>query len=386
MRILLCALIISGTYAENRGEDAREHFKDVKSFFDSDSARTSFQPEPERLDGPEWGVFNANLKRESLKEKLRREEEEERKKEEALLAAKMGGAPAQENTELASAEDVRKKFGDPEKEPEVLAQKDSPKPFQGMMAALQVGDEKLAQQYARQYARYMKTTQERVSRTTNLTGLAMATDGRVDKDSWAWSMASEAEKELFKDEVATLNEADPVSKQELSDKAKNLIRLALEEDDKPKTASKVDQAEAKGFLGTPEEQVSFARTQHRKSAIRDSKGEVDVFLFVDVKNRDSLFTAAHVERVFRKIQSDERIRFAALSVGFVSESDRQLFRKQGQLSYPVIDGSDLSKTMNISRLPSLVLVARNSGKAAIDIGRRGDDYILERIRLIQGGR
>lgn len=384
MRLLVCALIISSSYAQGRGEDARELFKEDRGFFDTDSAKTSFQPEPIRLEGPELGTFRDDIKRESLKEKLKRQAEEERKKEEALLAAKIGAVSQQESSELASPDDVIKKFGDPKLEPEVLATKDAPKPFQGMMAALHLGDEKLAQQYARQYARFMKTTQERVTRTTNLTGLAMATEGSLDESSWAWRSASESEKALFAGDIEALNALDPAIKYELSDKAKELIRFALDEDDKPKSKSKVSEAELKGFLGSVDEQITFARAQDKKTLIRDSKGEVDVFLFVDVKSRESLIASGYLEKTFRSLKDDGRIRFAVLSVGIDSDLERERFKEQSQLSLPIINGTDLSKVMNVKEFPSLVLVAKNSGKAVTEVGRRGENYIIERIKLIQG--
>jgi len=376
-------LIISSSYAQNQGDDARELYKENPGFFDSDSARTSFQPEPENLAGPEFGVFNANLKRESLKEKLKREEEEERKKEEALLAAKMGAVPQQDQSELASKDDVLKKFGDPKEEPEVLATKDAPKPFQGMMAALHLGDETLAKEYARQYARYMKTTRERVVRTSNLASLAMATDGAIDESSQAWSIASEAEKNLFKEDIEALKSVDAVSKHELSDKAKELLKLATEEEDNPKTIYPVQEAENKGFLGSKEEQIAFARRQHGKTPLKDS--EIDVFVFVNTKQEESLFAAGYIERVFQNIKSNDKVRFAALSFGLDSEPDRELFRTRSQISYPIISGNDLARDLKIQRAPSIVFVAKNSGKAVIEVGRRGDHYLLERLRLMLGG-
>lgn len=384
MRILVCLLIISGSYAQNQGDDARELYKENPGFFDSDSARTSFQPEPENLSGPEFGVFNANLKRESLKEKLKREEEEERKKEEALLNARMGAAPQEESGELASTQDVLKKFGNPNEEPEVLATKDAPKPFQGMMAALHLGDEKLAKDYARQYAKYMRTTKERALRTANLAGLAMATDGSIDETSQFWNTATEEEKNLFKDDIEALKQADALSKGELSDKAKELIKLAIEEEDVEPKNYPVQVAEKKGYLGTKEEQIAFAREQHRKAALRDQKGEIDVFLFVNTKQDESLFAAGYMERVFQSIKSDKRVRFAALSLGLDSESDRELFRIRGSIEYPIIAGNDIAKDLKVTRAPTIAFVSKNSGKVVLEVGRRGEHYLLERIRLMQG--
>lgn len=380
MRILLCALIISSTYAQNRGEDARELFKHSPNFFDLDSARTSFQPEPQRLDGPEWGVFNANLKRESLKEKLRREEEEERKKQEALLASKMGRA--EENTELTSAEDVLKRFGDPEKEPEVLAQKDAPKPFQGMMAALQIGDEKLAQQYARQYARYMKTTQERVTRTTNLTGLAMATDGTLDENAWGFKTASKADKELFREEIENLRNRDATNSTELSEKAKSLISVALEEE-KENEASPLDRAEKLGFFGAESDQIAFAREQDRKNRLRAR--DLDVFLFIRPKDERANLAGSAFESLYQQFKQNRNLRFAVLSVGLSSESDRDVFRSITGLSLPIVDGSALAKELDVADSATVVFVSRSSGKAVKEIGRRGPAYLSERLKLILGG-
>ncbi len=107
--------------------------------------------------------------------------------EEAVAVAAPASAKEAQEAALAKLpprERLLAKYGDPAKDAPVLAIESAPKPFQGMMEALQDGDDEMAFQFAKQYVRHLKNLQERTVRVQSQVGLAMKREGMMGEGAW----------------------------------------------------------------------------------------------------------------------------------------------------------------------------------------------------------
>lgn len=376
--------------ASPRGSDAVELFKQTKSFYNTDGAISSFSPEIEQQDSPELGEFQENIKRKSLKQRLQEEEAAYLKKLEAIENAKLGIVQVTnevKNKNLKTKEDIISEYGSPEEEPEVKAQENAPKAYKAMLASLNAGDEELAYEYAQQYAKYVKGVQTKVKRAAGLTGLAMTSEGVLDENDWGLRGANDFDRALYEKRKAEKESKDAQRTENLSDKAKELINLALE--DKVKSPQEdlpegsISEAEQKGYFANEATQVAYAR-ETSSGGFRSKSGKIDVFFFFGLKDSKSIQAAKEIEKLFGAIKDDSKIRLAALSVDHVSNYELKEFKHAARVSYEALSGGEFAKEMNIKNSPAVVFVNPETGASVIEEGRRGGAFLKERFKLLGG--
>lgn len=373
--------------AQDAGSDAKELFVESKSFFPENSADSSFSPDVVYNDGPKLGEFKEDTRKETLKERLRKEAAEEERIQKALLEAKLGlnnSPQAAQSKPLESPQAIISEFGNPEEEPEIKAQDSSPKPYKAMIAALRVGDDKLAYQYAKQYARYVKGVQSNAKRIAGLTGLAMTSEGMLPEDSWALKNTNELDRNLFNEDRLAKASSEAQVEGSVSERAEKLLALVTEDDStsriNPERGS-VAEAELKGFAKDEEAQAQYAK---KSAIVRDPKGRADIYFFFRPTDSAAAEMAYEMEKVFQQIKSDQKVRFAALTIDDSSDSEKSAFRKVTGVSFPIIDGGAVAKDMQVKSSPTVVIAAGTTGEAVFEKGKRGASFILQKVRMVKG--
>lgn len=373
-----------------RGTDAAELFEKSDPFFTSDSATSVFAPQVELTSGVALGTFRED----AIKRKKKRDEEKRKEEASRRIDSRTGEPISPDTSDLSTPEKIIKVFGDPSKETPILAQDNAPKPFQAMMAALHVGDEELAWKYARQYARYMKDSQKRQDRIVGLTGLAMEGEGMLPKDGWQKDRRYDADRRFLKDDEEELKKQDEgIVESSVSEKARQMIEAAAEEDESPladaaKRGSELsprEKLEQRAFYGSEHEQRALAR-QDIASVPLDPQGKVDVYYFMSTQSPDSLRMAGEAQRVFETLREDKNARFYAISIDNPDSQTIALFDKVTGTNFPKVPNGELGMELNVTSVPAVVIAAHSTGKAVQERGLRGSHYILEKVRIAKGGR
>lgn len=308
------------------------HADNVRNFYSKDSARNVFGNEVETTATPELGFEPAeNTSHRSEKPAL----------QPVALKPEVAGPeiPAMKvatTKNIQTPSDILKIFGDPDADITIPGRDDAPLPFKGMMAALETGDQALAQKYARQYVRYLKRVQSKTDKVMAIVSKAMGDEGMVKPPEAMPSEESDAEK--------LVNEAQDEAK------LREDVRLAVKD--------KVPQ---------------------------DPFGQVDIYFFFRMEDEGSKLMLPEIESFYAAVSDDPNVKFIALSLDNVSREDIQEFRDTYKLTFPIRGGISLAKKLNVSGTPVTLLMTHNAPqKVVVEKGFRRSFYLEEVTQLMKG--
>ncbi|RME59909.1 MAG: hypothetical protein D6780_04345 [Candidatus Dadabacteria bacterium] len=349
------------------------------AFFCKNCAKTVFD------NGSLKTVKNQGFKFFPDRKKDKEEEEVQSQKEETN---KISETPAEkkvaENT--SKADDIISKYGDPSKDFPVLAKSDAPKPFQGMMAALEKGDEKLAFQYARQYVRYLHRLNSRSLQVTGIVGKALQSEGLSTGDDWTSSPEYDRYNYLLqqsiKDERAIIRNNDDTAEHVLK-AAKVFLKKQKEITAKTKAAA------AEKIRNEQLENDQAKRERIRAELLRarvpvDPAGKVDVMLFIKPKDINSIKAASALQKAYSL--SKKKFNVILLTPMQESNSDLLYFRAKSRARFVIKNGEGLARALKLNSYPHLIATARTTGKSFVVAGAKDSDYYVELINLMQGGK
>lgn len=339
--------------------------------------------------GAEFSYF-PSLKRVSAKKAEKAEEEftvaEETQSEE--ISENKEKLPIDDKKVLDSPDAVVKNYGDPSIDFPVLAKKDSPLPFQGMMQALQIGDQMLAFQYAKQYVRYMRDLQDRSTTITGIVGKAMEREGLADGEGWTGAdNYKQYNKLLEKDMEGSKQEQFP-ELANVDKETKELIKLAeeaerqkLEQDKKAAVATIVKDNEAS--LSDSQKRAALRAKISGKVPV-DPQGKVDVYFFFRPNDKNSIVMGPVIEQIYQRSLSDTNLNF----IGFTFENEGPdsiaYFHQKSSSSFPVQNGQLLADSMSLKVSPTLIFIAQSSGRSVAQSGPKSFLFIDELLNIMQG--
>lgn len=290
---------------------------------------------------------------------------------------------------LPTAESIIEEYGNPTGDAHVLAQPDAPAPFKGLMAALEIGNEKLAYQFARQWARYISSVNQRTMMVTGLTGLAMKREGHIDDGTWADDPQFKQYRHLLDEDLQEQKSIEArkpaASVARLDQKANELLQRArydLEEEAVPA---------ANGFtnLTTPQDEERIerqkARGQFSGSVPLDPEGKVAIFFFLRLRDNNSLAMAPAIEALYRSVATDARITFTAVSLESVSADEVRSFQAKTSTTFPITQGEMLAQAFNVRSSPTSVFVTATTNAAVTNEGVRSFFYLDELLNAMRGG-
>ena len=259
------------------------------------------------------------------------------------------------------ADKILKDFGDPELDPPINVVENAPKPFKAFMSALDSGDKKLAFKYAKQYARYMKRLQGRLSDVVGMVGIAQETEGVTGVEDWQSSPEFNKYRYLLKDD---LKEEDLEISAEVA---------------KRRSAVEKEQANL--------ELLERAKANEKMAgkAPVDPKARVDVLFFFSPEGRFTPQMLAEIDKLRTGFSDDPRVRISAFYVSSAPVQDLAQFQKEHDISFAIKpDTAGLHTKFKIKELPATVLVSPGTSQGVVEEGFRRSFYLDEIIRMMQG--
>lgn len=303
----------------------------------------------------------------------------------------------------ASAEDVVEKFGNPDQEPRIEAEKSAPDSYKGLLAALEMGDDELAYRYARQYVRYQRNLNERVKKLTELSQIALEKEGLVPEGANSEDPNYEISKTIA-EKIEGFNKAADQSSEtrrvKLDEQTQQLLRLAqgdeekdIFSDEKEAAAALAGAASAQAAGGTAQKLLRKPPTRDEiraelASKLRpDPKGKVIVQYFFrpnDSTHADMMKRLTEIAWQYRDVP---KVGFVAFSIDRMAKLELDELSSGSGLApiVPMRSGADLAQRLAIKRGPAVVIVAATSGEAHILQGKQDQLYLEEFIKVIRGG-
>lgn len=291
---------------------------------------------------------------------------------------------------LPDAQAILEEYGDPSEDPHVLAQPDAPAPFKAVMAALEIGDEKLAYKFARQWARYISNVNERTLMVTGLTGLAMKTEGRLDDGTWVDDPQFKqyrhlAEADLLEKRALQAKAEKTSIVSRLDQKAQELLQLARDEEESAKPATN-------GFtnMTNSQDEEKLERQQARAKFAGhvpvDPQGQVAVFFFIRLRDNDSLAMAPAIEALYRSVATDAQIAFTAICLDNVSSGEVRAFHAKTGTTFPITQGDMLAQAFNVRSSPTSVFMTSSTSESVTNQGVKSYFFLDELLKTMRGGR
>lgn len=222
-----------------------------------------------------------------------------------------------------SRESIIERYGDPKERVVITPDQAAPKPFKGIHAALQIGDEQLAFDYARKHVRYMAQFEDRVGNLQGLIAKAMEAEGIADGEGWtADPQFARYEKYVEKAQEEKQKEADPVWDEFI---------LALPEKHRLRATLPMSQATQYDVVRELEHREEFRR-YFQKKAPQTPDGKVVVTLYVNTKNdKDSLVLARELSRIGQHSLKDDELAFHIRSLHYASDHELKNFQRRSGL-------------------------------------------------------
>jgi hypothetical protein len=273
--------------------------------------------------------------------------------------------PTQERVAPQTAAELIAKFGDPTKRKPVLAKGDSPEAFQGLQAALELGDEELAFQFARQYIRYMKEIQERGHKISQLMKQANLAEKLSDDDK--------TENVTVK-EVKEYEEYLAMQESGLGPEARAMLANA-EKFENLQSTDRIERDKAKKAL-----KALLARGEIPV----DPKGAVNVFFFIDINGETALQTAGNIEQLYRRSLQDSGLNVGVLTLDdAVSSEGLREFREKSGVSFPIQAGARLAGPLGVTTAPTSVFSTQTTSKTVIRPGVLSPIFVDELVNVMQ---
>ena len=250
--------------------------------------------------------------------------------------------------------------------------------MRGMLAALHIGDEELAYQYARKYAIYMRDFKRRSREMVGLIGKAYEDVGFVDGEGWTnspivhkYDHLAAQKKDIdpsTKEGESYVNSIDAEAKQLL---AKATGALETKEAVKPK---KIDEAAERKKL----------RNEFLTNTPVDPKGKVDILVFLRLQDKHSIMMGKEYEKLFKLAEKDPNFNFYAFSVDPEIVDTIVQYQLVSGATFNIREGTKIFENLGIQTVPSTMLMAQTTGQAVIEEGLRRFYYLDERLKVMLG--
>ncbi len=212
---------------------------------------------------------------------------------------------------------------------------DAPAPVHGGMEALAMGDRKNAKAYARQYTQYMSDVMYYVREWSGLVAEVLHEEGKINDDD-------------FYRAPDMLNHALAESRQEM------------------------------GSLFKPSHKDAMRRVE------ADPKAEIEVFYFFSLDCRYCRTMAPDVERLYLATKNDKRVKMRALTLGQTPDVWLDSYKDYTGLTLPMFQGEEVARQLQVSFVPALVVMTKNTNKAFVKTGEQSFTHMYEFVRTAQG--
>jgi hypothetical protein len=299
--------------------------------------------------------------------------------------------------------------GKPDEIPAVHAKEEAPETFKAVMEAVNFGDYDMALKYARRHLIYQQRSNELAFQVAELQKLAaslenylppepVSEDPQYNGISQAYAKALEEmnkEKQTSVGEKAKVIEMPQVASSLLKSGESNEARIvekerefAMNNTDGAENTDLVNQDTNSNKVLSPQlsekQQREKVRSIYSSKITPDPNGEVRVYYFLkrfDVAGREML---TELTKLYDLYKSNKKFNLVAFTAEPLSDLDKVLFKRSLNVPFPVRDGFDIARSMNINLTPATVIVAPTTNKAIIEEGVRTFAELDEMIKLVLG--
>lgn len=269
------------------------------------------------------------------------------------------------------------KFGSPEEDAPVLANKDAPKPMQAMFMALEEGRQDLAVRYARQLVKYFETVNERSRLIGEMSQLVKIARGDVSEETLP-EVDFDGKRELL-DVLKDYGKQDgPSGELELDQKALSLLNQVNNfQENRNKAEQGIDKDNRP--LTLKEEESLRIETRRLIANFPLAKdGKLSVYLFIRQSDEDSM----EMLRKMVLLSQLHKCEFKALLLDTTKVMDAIRFKSKAQLPFKVEVGNRFAKLLKVSQSPTMVFFVPGEKKVWAETGDQEIARLDEIIRLI----
>jgi hypothetical protein len=223
----------------------------------------------------------------------------------------------------------------PDENVPVRVNKDAPAPFIGLVDAWQRGDRETAEAYADSFVRYQQNYFFEVRELTQLIGQALIRQKQIKEDDWP------GVPQLIDYEMARMRKEN-------------------------------------GEIFRPTNDAAMARIKP------DPQHQADVYFFFNLNCSWCRYMAPDVERLYRAVRNDPRVRIVGLTTGPAMKDWLAEYRNYTGLSMPVFEGEKVAKSFGVRFTPALVVVSPNRTHAYLKTGQQSFARMYQFVRRVQG--
>lgn len=378
---------------------------EAKAFFAKGSATSTFQEPAELTKKPCTNILNARVPK-TTPDKGAESKRSKGKIEEAKQPEE------KEEKELSKEEQILKDFGEPKLETPILAvDKDAPKPMQAMFAALEAGNDKLAFEYARQFARYMRNLRERSQRIAELTDIGQQLEGEkplrpipegadYDSTKYLWEDALKREekyrsvaKNLGPEVRELLERAESEEDQRVAEARQEGVDGVVPPSAKLDAGEDSDAATGDNSLtdsnSTPrvldeESQRALIRQEFADKIPINPAGRLTVYFFVRSTETASFRMMGDFISVVEEFKDNPKIVFKALLANRGGDDDFLAVTRGLKGKVGIASGAEMARRLGIRRTPSVFFYIPGEEQTQIEEGIISKVRLSELVRLWSG--
>jgi hypothetical protein len=269
--------------------------------------------------------------------------------------------PAQAQDTPLTREQIIAKYGPPEKQRYIKAQKEAPPEMQALIDALNSGDKELAWGYAVAMARRTEQLQDVVGKATQIQLLAME----------ALGMRPEAKIDEENQQVSPERAA---------------FRALMEKTKQERLSKKLNVDNAlKAESADPSDTWTTGQGAQAQPVPVDPAGKVKLLVFFNESDPETTEMVESLKTLRNKVPSDAQFSVFGLTKRTYAPAGLKKLGANTGFPYPLLNGEALSQDLQIVTYPTYVFVALTSKQTYRLEGKRTADEVEKVVRLMKGG-
>ncbi len=271
------------------------------------------------------------------------------------------------SSETLTREQIIERYGAPDEERPIQAQKEAPPEMKGLIAAMNSGDKELAFKYAVALAKRDTETQKVVSKVTDYRLLAAEALGlRPQQDV-------DAEKQIDPTRLEVQEFMEKVRREELQKKM-----------DLEKALQKAEQVGAEDSWQV--KPGSTGRGIEEGEIPVDPAGQVRLLVFFDENDPKIKELTEPLRQILATFKNDRSISLLGLTRRSYATPGLKKVAAATSFPFPILNGEALALDLRIHRYPTFVFVAPTTKEKYRLDGLKTPEEIEKVIRLMKGGR
>ena len=231
--------------------------------------------------------------------------------------------------------DPKSHLSAPDERAQVRINPEMPGPFIGMATAYQAGDVVTAAKYADQLVQYQLDVIFQARELADLMGKALVRQGLIDEDDYVGASQYYA----WKTATAREEAGDPI------------------------------------------------RPTHEEALRRikaDPSSEAEIYYFFTLNCSWCRYMAADVERLWRAVKKDQKVKMVALTLGPTPIDWVKEYRQYTGMTVPMAEGAEVARSFNVAFVPAVVVVSPGLKHAYVKTGQQDFKRLYEFVRTVQG--